>query len=77
MQMVDRPQLPSVGNDNRQSTLLNDGTSNDAADVIDVDASGDAGSDAVLAAVVEGNNGIPVLPRNIHNTRIAMAKTRG
>ena len=72
-QMVERPeqpQPPSVGDENQQSALIHG--NNDAAGVVDVDAGGDA-----VVAVVEGNTDLPVLPRNIHNTRIAMAKATG
>jgi hypothetical protein len=75
MQMVERterPEPPSVGDENPQSTLLNDDDDAVGVVVVDVDADGDA-----VVAVVEGNTGLPVLPRNIHNTRIAMAKARG
>jgi hypothetical protein len=70
--MVERPQPPFAGNGNQQSTLLNvDDDDDDVVDV-DVDAGGDGGD-----AVAEGNTGRPVLPRNIHNTRMTMAKGRG
>jgi hypothetical protein len=79
MQMVERPfaaAAPVVNTNDAtlQSALLNDDDGNDdEADVDDnVDDSGVAG-----VAVTEGNTGQPVLPRNIHNTRMSMAMGRG